>query len=97
MTEADDERGFSPDVAIAPGATIRETIDALGMPQKELALRMGRPVTKINELLQGRIAITPETATQLERVLGAPAGFWLRLEMDYRTTLERVKPVVGAR
>ena len=84
-------RDYEPDVAIPPGETLRETIEALGMTQVELAQRMDRPLKTINEIVKGKTAVTPETATQLERVLGAPARFWLRLEMDYQTTRARLK------
>ena len=91
MAHSVTDRGYEPDVAIPPGATLRESIDAVGMTQAELARRMGRPLKTVNEIVKGRTAITPETATQLERVLGAPARFWLRLEMDFQATRARLR------
>ncbi len=91
MEKLDSSRGYTPDVAVPPGTLLKETIDSLGMSQKELAQRMGRPHTKINELIHGKIAITPQTATQLECVLGAPAKFWMRLEMDYQMTRAKLE------
>ncbi|MFO7976580.1 MAG: HigA family addiction module antitoxin [Candidatus Hydrogenedentota bacterium] len=85
------DRGYAPDIAIPPGETLRETIQALGMQQNELAERMGRPLKTINEIIKGKAAITPQTATELERVLGTPARFWLRLEMDYQEARARLK------
>jgi len=75
---------YVPDVVSPPGETLEETIDALGMSQAELAERMGRPQKTINEIVNGKAAITPETALQLERVLGAPAHFWLNREQHYQ-------------
>lgn len=72
-----------------PGQTLLETIDALGMTQAELAQRMGRPLKTINGIIKGKVAITPETAIQLERVLGLPARFWASQEQQYRETLTR--------
>ncbi|MCP4641715.1 MAG: HigA family addiction module antidote protein [bacterium] len=95
MERLDDSRGFAPDIAIPPGETLKETIDALGMTQVNLATRMGRPLKTINEVIKGKTAITAQTATELERVLGAPATFWLRLEMDYQVTLARLKERKG--
>jgi HTH-type transcriptional regulator/antitoxin HigA len=77
------------DLAIPPGDTLAETIEALGMSQTELARRAGRPVQAINEIIQGRKEITPETALEFERVLGVPAHVWVRLEADYRITKAR--------
>ena len=83
--------GFKPDTAIPPGETIKETLEFLGMTQTELATRMGRPIKTINEIIKGKAMITPETAIQLERVLGLSADFILRLEQFYRETLARLK------
>lgn len=82
-------RQFEPDYAVAPGATLRETLDAMGLSQADLAERTGRPKKTINEIVQGKAAITPETALQLERVLGTPASFWNNLERAYRANLAR--------
>lgn len=91
MERVADSRGFEPDIAVPPGETLKESIDALGMTQAELALRMNRPLKTINEIIKGKAAITPQSAVELERVLRAPASFWLRLEMDYQTALARQK------
>ncbi|MFH0941488.1 MAG: HigA family addiction module antitoxin [Chloroflexota bacterium] len=57
------------------------------MSQKELARRMGRPLNAINEIINGKKAITAETALQLEEVMPEiPAWFWLNLETDYHLT-----------
>ncbi len=81
---------FIPDYTVPPGETLLETISAIGMSQAELAVRMGRPKKTINEIIKGKAEITPETALQLERVLGVPAGFWNKLERNYQETLARI-------
>jgi HTH-type transcriptional regulator / antitoxin HigA len=78
------------DLAISPGELLAETLDSLGLTQAELARRTGRPVQAINEIVKGAKEITPETALQLERVLGVPAHIWTRLEADYRQDLARL-------
>ena len=83
--------GFKPDIAIPPGETIKETLEYFGMTQTELAARMGRTIKTINEIIKGKTMITPETAIQLERVLGLSADYILRLEQFYRETLARLK------
>ena len=76
-----------PDIAIPPGEYLLEEIEARGISQKELAKRMGRPINAINEIINGKKAITAETALQLEEVMKEiPARFWLNLEMDYQLT-----------
>lgn len=81
------ENQYTPDFVSPPGETLEETLAARGMSQAQLAERTGRPKKTINEIIQGKAAITPETALQLERVLGVPAGFWNKRERQYREFL----------
>ncbi len=82
---------FKPDYASPPGDTLAETIEFLGMTQTELARRMSRPLKTINEIIQGKAAITADTALELERVLGTPAHVWMNLETYYREHLARLR------
>ena len=76
-----------PDIAIPPGEYLAEEIEARGISQKELSRRMGRPLNTINEIINGKKAITAGTALQLEEVMPEiPARFWLNLETDYQLT-----------
>lgn len=81
---------YIPDSVSAPGETLLETLETIGMSQTELAKRMGRPVKTINEIIQGKASITAETALQLEQVLRVPASFWLKYEQHYREFLARL-------
>jgi HTH-type transcriptional regulator / antitoxin HigA len=56
-----------------------------------LAKRTDRPLKTINEIINGKAAITAETALQLERVLGVPASFWNNLERNYREAVAAQK------
>jgi len=81
-----------PDIAIPPGELLAEEIEERGISQKELANRMKRPVNAINEIINGKKAITAQTALQLEEVMPEiPARFWLNLEMDYQLTKARIE------
>jgi len=82
---------FDPDYVVPPGATLLETIESLGLTQKELAQRMGRPLKTINEIIKGVAAITADTALQLEKVTGIPASFWNNAEANYQERLARLK------
>lgn len=75
---------YLPDFVTIPGETLLETIEILGMSQAELAERTGRPTKTISEIINGKTAITPETALQFEKVLGTPARFWINLERNYQ-------------
>ena len=80
---------YTPAEVSPPGETLLETIEALGISQAELAERTGRPKKTINEIINGKAAITPETALQLEHVTRVPANFWNNRERLYREALAR--------
>lgn len=80
---------FEPDFAVAPGETLLELIESLSMSQAELAVRAGLSAKTVNQIVQGKAPVTPETAIRLERVTGTLANFWLSLESNYRAQLSR--------
>ncbi|MFH1007975.1 MAG: HigA family addiction module antitoxin [Candidatus Latescibacterota bacterium] len=77
------------DLAIPPGEYLEEVISELGMTKKELAERMNRPAPKLSAIFTGAKAIQPDTALQLEKVVGVPAHIWTGLEAEYRLILAR--------
>lgn len=76
---------------IPPGDTLREELAARGLKQKEFAEAIGRKPQIVNDIINGRKAITPETALQFEKALDISAKFWLNLESDYRLNIARRK------
>lgn len=68
-----------------------ELLDELGMTQAELARRTGRPQKTINEIIRGKASITPDTALQLQRVLGTPASYWNNRQQQYLEHQARVQ------
>lgn len=86
---ADTVNTYQPDVVSSPGESLADLLDERGMTQAELATRLGRPRKTINEIVKGKAAIEPDTALQLEAVLGTPASFWLAREARYREWLAR--------
>ncbi len=87
MSKLSDER----ELLSKPGDTILETIEYLKMSQVELAERMGKKPSKINDLISGKEPITKSTALQLETVLGIEAQFWLNREINFREKLSRIE------
>jgi len=87
MINLQDER----DLLSKPGDTIAETLEKMKMSQAELAERMGKTPSKINDLISGKEPITTTTALQLEKVLGIAAQFWLNREALYREKLSRIE------
>lgn len=82
---------YKPKSVTMPGDILQEALDEQHMTQADLAERMGRPKKTINEIIKGKAAITPETALQLEAVLGIEAIFWTNLEGAYRDSLARAE------
>lgn len=91
MTAKLAHRPFTPNYAIPPGESLVELLETVGLSQADLAERTGRPKKTINEIAKGKAAITPETALQLERVLGVPSSYWNTLEQNYRAALARIE------
>ncbi len=87
MVDTDRLVPFRADYAIPRGETLRDTIDALGMTQVDLARRTDLSPKHINQIVQGVAPITPETAIGLEHVTGVPARLWNGLEANYRQRL----------
>ena len=81
---------FEPDYAVPPGETLLETIEALGMTQRDLAVRTGMAPKTINQIIKGKAPITPDTAILLERVTGVPTRMWNNLESNYREQLAQI-------
>ena len=77
-------------IAIPPGETIKEQLDARGMTRKEFADRMEMTSADIGRLMEGQSSLNPQTAGKLERIFGIPARFWLKLEAGYRDKLIKI-------
>jgi len=80
---------YSPTSISAPGETIKELIEELGMNQIEFSDRLGLHKKTVNEIIKGKAPITSETALLLEKVLNVPATFWNNREQKYREYLAR--------
>lgn len=62
---------------------LREFLEPLNISQTIFAQRLGISFLRLNELINGRRGMTPDTALQLEQVLEMPADFWLGLQLDW--------------
>jgi addiction module HigA family antidote len=55
----------------------------LHISQTELAAALGISRRRVNELVNGRRAITPDTALRLAAYFGNEAAFWMQLQMAW--------------
>jgi len=70
-------------MAIHPGEHLAEELRTLEMSAAELARKLGVPTNRITEILNGRRAITGDTALRLSHFFGTTAEFWLNLQSLY--------------
>ncbi len=67
-----------------PGIVLQEIYMAeMGLNQSALAALMGCSPRKINEIVNGKRAISPEFAIELEDVLNTSAAMWVRMQAEY--------------
>lgn len=78
-----------------PGQHLAEILNELSISQYRLAKDIRVPPRRINEIIQGKRAITADTALRLGRYFGMEAQFWLNLQVRYE--LECAKDALGER
>ena len=66
-----------------PGEILREEIECRGISQKELSRQTGISYSALNEVMNGKRAITTQFALLIEAALGIESSFWLKMQMDY--------------
>jgi len=81
----------APAVAASPGFYLRLVLEELKLSQAQLASRTGLSTKHINQLAQGLVPISPETAILLELALGVPSRTWNYLEASYQDARAREK------
>jgi antitoxin HigA-1 len=75
---------------IHPGEVLAEEYLApLGITQHKLAVAIGVPPRRINEIVHGTRRITADTALRLARYFGTSERFWMNLQGRYDLELER--------
>ena len=69
---------------VHPGEILqKEFLEPMGLSQNRLALALGVPARRINEIILGKRGITADTALRLARYFKMSPQFWLGLQMDY--------------
>ncbi|MGC1401765.1 MAG: HigA family addiction module antitoxin [Thermodesulfobacteriota bacterium] len=69
---------------ISPGEILREDfMDPGGLSINRLARNIGVPPNRISEIVNGKRAITADTALRLQRYFGVEAQFWLNLQSEF--------------
>jgi addiction module HigA family antidote len=91
---------------VHPGEVLMEEyLEPLGVTQHRLAMAIGVPPRRINEIVHGKRRITADTALRLARYFGTIERFWLNLQSRYdletardrlAATLAGIRPLATA-
>jgi len=75
---------------IHPGEVLMEDfIEGVGITQNKVAVSVGEPPRRINEMVHGKRGITADTALRLAKYFGASEEFWINLQSQYELRIER--------
>jgi len=70
---------------------LHEFLNPMGQTQKGLAMHLGVPIQRINELVRGKRGVTPDTAWLLSAAFGTSPEFWMNLQSYYDLGVGRDK------
>lgn len=95
----------SPTAPIHPGEILlEEYLAPLGITQHRLAVAIGVPPRRINEIVHGKRRISADTALRLARYFATSERFWMNLQGRYdlevqrdrlTTTLDEIRPLAS--
>ncbi|HDZ02125.1 MAG TPA: addiction module antidote protein, HigA family [Nitrospirae bacterium] len=75
---------------VHPGEILMEEfLNPMGISQYRLAKDINVPARRINEIVQGKRSITPDTALRLSRYFGLSERFWINLQARYDLEKEK--------
>ncbi|MEW6325224.1 MAG: HigA family addiction module antitoxin [Nitrospirota bacterium] len=75
---------------VHPGKILlEEFLKPMGISQYRLAKDISVPARRINEIVQGKRAITADTALRLGRYFKTSPEFWINLQTHYDLEIER--------
>lgn len=80
---------------IHPGAILKEELRACGLSAAAFALKLRVPPQRVQEIVAGKRAITPETALRIGTAFGTGARLWLAMQQAY--DLRKVEIALGAK
>lgn len=86
---------------------LEEFLKPHGMTQTELAERIRVPIQRVNQIVRGKRAVTPDTALRLAKLFGTTPDFWLHGQLAWdlwhalhspgsREIVEQIEPVTRA-
>ena len=81
---------------IPPGEMLaKEFMAPLKLSRADVARELGVPANRITQIIQGRRAISPDTALRLEALFDWPAVYWLQNQAEHN--LDQTRRENGSR
>ena len=80
--------------AVHPGEVLADELEEIGVSPTELARQLAVPANRISQIIQGKRAISGDTALRLGHWFGMSPQFWLNLQSAYE--LRVAESVSGA-
>jgi len=62
---------------------MEEFLNPMGLTQRGLAHAIQVPYKRINDIVNGRLSVTPSTALRLAKFFGMSASFWMNLQVRW--------------
>ncbi|MDP4265781.1 MAG: HigA family addiction module antitoxin [Bacteroidota bacterium] len=79
------------DVTLHPGEVLQMELAARNIKKIEFAELLGMKPGHFSELLHGKRHVSAATALKLEKLLGIPAEYWMRVQVYHDLFVERTK------
>ena len=68
---------------IHPGELLRDELEEIGVSMNELGRALRVPMNRISAIVNGKRAVTVDTAMRLGRYFGTAPQYWLNLQSAY--------------
>ena len=79
------------DVSLHPGEVLQMELAARNIKKSEFAELLGIKPGHFSELLHGKRHVSAATALKLQKLLGIPAEYWMRVQVYHDLFVERNK------
>lgn len=76
-----------PRTVIHPGEVLAEELEELGVSPTELSRQLRVPANRISQIINGKRAVTGDTALRLAHWFGTTPQFWMNLQAHYDVRL----------
>ena len=84
------------DVSLHPGEILQMELEARNIKKIDFAFSLGMKPSHFSELLHGKRHVSAYVGIKLEKMLGIPAKYWMRVQVYYDLFMERLKQTEAA-